>query len=63
MTPEEEREYRLLNEQAIEAVLKYEQRKAMIFIDAASQDVLETFGRDESVRILRQIAQHIEEYG
>lgn len=63
MTPEEEREYRLLNEQAIEASLKVLERRATIFAEEAAGNLLETFGRDESVRILRDIAQHIEDYG
>lgn len=60
MTPEEEREYREIE---IEAILKEEQRRAMIFVDAAQQALLEAFGAEESARILRTYAQHIEDYG
>lgn len=63
MTPEEEREIRLLNEQSIEAIVKHEQRRSLVFAEEAAGYLAEVYGTEESVRILRELAKHIEDHG
>lgn len=63
MTPEEEREIRILNEQSLDAIIKHEQRRSLIFAEEAAGYLAEVYGGGEAVRILRALAQHIEDYG